>query len=95
MNQPSVEQAAYNGYRANGQPALSPDQLRVEIARTRAELASTAEALAERFDVPARVRQRLRDSKLLHDRPTLVAAAIAVVGSNVAIWAFRRQRDPR
>ncbi len=93
MSQPSVERAAQNGHRANGQPTLSPQELRVEIARTRAELASTAEALAERFDVPARVRLRLRKSRLLHDRPTLIAAAVAVVGSIVALWAYRHRRD--
>jgi Protein of unknown function (DUF3618) len=70
----------------------SPEALRAEIAQTRAALADTAGALAERFDVPTRVKARIRDSRALHDRPTLVAAAVAVVGAVVAVWAFRRQR---
>jgi hypothetical protein len=72
--------------------SATPEQLRAEIARTRAELAGTAEALVERFDVPTRVRRQLSNSRLLHDRGTLAAAAVAVLGTVVAIWAFRHRR---
>ena len=92
MRRPSVEQAAQNGYVSNAAPALSPDALRAEIAETRAALGGTAEALAERFDIPTRIRQRVRRVRVVRDRPTMVAAAIAVVGTIVAVWAFRRRR---
>jgi Protein of unknown function (DUF3618) len=75
-----------------GDQAPSPDALRAEIAQTRAALADTAEALAERFDVPTRVKARLRHSRILHDRPTRIAAVVAVVGTVVAIWALRQRR---
>jgi hypothetical protein len=84
-----------NGRRpaSGGRPAPSPEALRAEIAQTRAALGDTAEALAERLDVPTRVKARLRRSRVLHDRPTRLAAAVAVIGTVVAIWAFRRRRD--
>jgi hypothetical protein len=94
MSQPSVERPTYNGRRhdgPDGHQGLSPEALRAEIARTRAALGDTTEALAERFDVPTRVRRRLRESRTLHDRPTLVAAAVAVLASVVAVWAFRQR----
>jgi len=99
MTQPSTERSepSKNG-KLNGAskmespPAPSPEVLRAEIAQTRAALADTAGALAERLDVPTRVKQRIRTSSTLHDRPTLVAAAVALVGTVVAIWAFRHRR---
>ena len=94
MTRPSTNriEPSHNGHGSgNGKPP-SPEVLRAEIAQTRAALADTAEALAERFDVPTRVKARIRHSRALHDRPTLIAAAVAVVGTVVAIWAFRHRR---
>jgi hypothetical protein len=88
MTTPTTDPSRLNGA-ATTPPTAA--ELRAEIARTRADLATTTEALVERFDVPSRVKARVRRSDLLHDRGTLVAAAIAVVGTVVAIWAFRRR----
>jgi Protein of unknown function (DUF3618) len=41
----------------------SPEQLREEIARTRAELGDTVEALAERSDVKGQAQERVADAK--------------------------------
>ena len=85
----STEHAAQSANGAGPAPspvAPSPEALRAEIAQTRAALAETTEALVDRFDVPTRVRERLARSRVLHDRPTLVAAAL------VAVWALRRSR---
>ena len=96
MTRPSTDEIgpSHNGHRSStgNVQAPSPEALRAEIAQTRAALADTAEALAERFDVPTRVKARIRHSRALHDRPTLIAAAVAVVGTVVAIWAFRHRR---
>ena len=39
------------------------DELRQDIERTRAELGQTVEALAHKVDVPARVKDKMRDTK--------------------------------
>jgi hypothetical protein len=90
--EPSRPSPNGHGSAHGGSPAPSLEALRAEIAQTRAALGDTAEALVERFDVPTRVKARLRHSRILHDRPTRIAAAVAVVGTVVAIWAVRQRR---
>ena len=48
-----------------GEPARdrSPEEIREEIARTRAEVGDTVAALAEKSDVKAQARQRIEDLK--------------------------------
>ncbi|MGB8960510.1 MAG: DUF3618 domain-containing protein [Pseudonocardiaceae bacterium] len=44
--------------------ALSPeDEIRKDIERTRAQLGATVEALAHKADVPARVKDKVQDTK--------------------------------
>jgi hypothetical protein len=47
--------------RAHGATPTEPDELKAEIARTRADLGETAAALAAKTDVKARVRAKASD----------------------------------
>jgi hypothetical protein len=69
--------------------AAGAEALRSEIARTRAELGETVEALAAKADVKARVRERVDEAKanareITHDLP-----------GNARIWAVRLGRAVR
>jgi hypothetical protein len=71
---------------------LTPDEVRADIERTRAELAQTVSALTERLDVKARARARA--DELARDPRTrtvtigvAVAAALAVA---LIVWRSRR-----
>ena len=55
--------------------ARSADQIRADIAATRAELERTADALSAKLDVRTRVRSWVTDPA---NRPQLVAAGVAV-----------------
>jgi hypothetical protein len=75
----------------------SPDQIQEDIERTRAELGSTVEALAERLDVKAQARKRFAATKQraraqVHSgnaKPAGVVAAVLVTLA-VVIWVRRR-----
>lgn len=59
-----------------GNSNRSPDQIRADIAATRAELERTVDALSARLDIPSRVRRWVADPD---NRPQVVAAGVAVV----------------
>ena len=68
--------------------STDPDALRVEIARTRADLGETVEALAAKADVKARVRDSIdeateRAQEFGRDLPDNARAAIARLGRKV------------
>lgn len=88
---------------ANGTGSQSPsaEEIEADIARTRAELAHTVDELTARFDVKARMQERvqgLRDRATDDEgRPTPTTlgaggAAVAVLVAIVAIAIWRRSR---
>ncbi|GAA4753581.1 hypothetical protein GCM10023350_43570 [Nocardioides endophyticus] len=79
----------------------SAEQIEADIARTRAELAHTVDELTGRFDVKARVQERVREvrDRATDDqgRPTpgtmaVGGAALAAVVAIVATVLWRRRR---
>ena len=70
----------------------TPDELRADIERTRAELADTVESLTARLDVKARAQARA--DELAHDpRARAVGIGIAVAAAlTVALVIWRRRR---
>jgi hypothetical protein len=70
----------------------TPDEVRADIERTRAELAGTVEALAGRLDVKARAQDRAEE--LAHDprarTATVAVAATVVAAIALVIWRTRR-----
>ncbi|WP_433222397.1 DUF3618 domain-containing protein [Dactylosporangium sp. CS-047395] len=70
-------------------PALSADELRAEIVRTRAALGATVEALAAKADVKARMKDATGE---LADRTKARALAAADITKARAVAAVR---DPR
>jgi hypothetical protein len=79
----------------------SVEQIEADIARTRAELAHTVDELTARFDVKARMQERLQE---LRDRATddegrptpstlgAGGAAVAVLVAVVVVVVWRRSR---
>lgn len=59
----------------DGKPARTADQIRADIAATRAELERTVDALSVKLDVRTRLRAWVTDPA---NRPQLVAAGVAV-----------------
>lgn len=75
----------------------TPEQIREEIERTRADLADTVDALHAKVDVKARTQAKLEDVKHRattptgKPRPELVAAAVGtVLVVAVVVWWRRR-----
>jgi transcription initiation factor TFIIIB Brf1 subunit/transcription initiation factor TFIIB len=70
----------------------TPDEVRADIDRTRAELADTVEALAGRLDVKGRVHDRA--DELAHNprahTTTIGVAAAAVAVIALVVWRKRR-----
>ncbi|HEX2414466.1 MAG TPA: DUF3618 domain-containing protein [Thermoleophilaceae bacterium] len=71
----------------------TPDQLRREIERTRAELGETVEQLARKADVKAQLQERRElVQRQVRDRPFPFAAAAAGIIAGVgAVWLIRRR----
>lgn len=81
-----------------------PEEIEAELEQTRAELADTVDALAEKFDVPGRAREKAdewRDTATgiagevrvgAEDRPgAAVGVALGLVGLiGLALWWRRR-----
>lgn len=61
---------------AADKPSRTPDQIRADIAATRAQLERTADALSAKLDVKSRVQAWVGDPD---NRPQLIAAGVAVV----------------
>jgi Protein of unknown function (DUF3618) len=69
----------------------NPDQIRVEIERTRAELGETVAALAQKADVKAQARQRVAIAKQSSREPKVWAPALGI-GALVLTLAYLRRR---
>jgi hypothetical protein len=71
---------------------MTPDEVRADIERTRAELAQTVGALTQRLDVKARARSRA--DELAHDARirtvTIGLAAAAALTVTLLVWRRRR-----
>jgi hypothetical protein len=81
---------------SNGAPQ-TPDQIREEIERTRADLADTVDALHAKVDVKSRAQAKLDDVKHRATTPSgkprpelLAAAAGAVLVVAAVVWWRRR-----
>lgn len=78
-----------------------PDAIRAEIEATREQLGRTVEELSHRLDVPARARERAyraRDTAVETCRespPSVIGAALALVGLVGAVLVWRRKRTSR
>lgn len=86
---------------ANGTAAesgQSAEEIEADIARTRAELAHTVDELTARFDVKARVQERVQEvrDRATDDRgrptPATMAIGGAVVVAIVVTVIWRRRR---
>lgn len=71
------------------QPSRSADEIRADIAATRAELEHTADALSAKLDVRKRLRGWFTDPA---NRPQLIAAGVAVVAV-VALAVTKKVRS--
>ena len=70
----------------------TPEQIRADIERTRADLGDTAEALAAKTDVKARASERIDEVKAnVRANPVPVAVG-AVVLVGLLVWRARRAR---
>lgn len=93
-----VAPAPHTG-RASG--PTDPDAIRAEIEATREQLGRTVEELSHRLDVPARARERAyqaRDTAVETYResaPSVIGAALALVGLVGAVLVWRRKRTSR
>ena len=68
----------------------TPEQIRAEIDRTRAELGDTVEALAEKTDVKAHAQAKVEDVKeqaRTNPKPFAIAGGVAVL---FLLWRWRR-----
>jgi hypothetical protein len=73
-------------------PSDPKEELQKDVERTRRELGETVEALAHKVDVPGRVKEQARDTKV---RMTVAAnEAIDSLPEPVAVQAEKARRHP-
>ena len=77
----------------NGAPAgtRDPEQIQREIERTRAELAATVAAVAEKADVKTQAKRRVEETQARvgeHRVPLAIGGGVVLVA--VLVWAIRR-----
>jgi Protein of unknown function (DUF3618) len=82
---------------ANGHRPASPDALVADIERTRAELARTIDAIADRVN-PANIARRAADrarERITQIDPMVAGAAVVAVTAATAAWFLLRGRKKK
>jgi Protein of unknown function (DUF3618) len=68
-----------------------PEQIQRDIERTRAELAATVAAVAEKADVKTQAKRRVDETKArVEQNPVPLAIGGAVVLTALIVWVVRR-----
>ena len=86
------------------EPSSDPETLRRDIEETRSELGATVEALSQKADVKAQVREKVDEGKVqlrqrqelvrkdASERPAPYAAGAAVAVGVLVLWVIRKRR---